>query len=285
VSVEAGPPQQPPQLSPDGKWVWDGSTWRPIAGVAEPAHMGVFAAYTSIEVPEEPVAVAVQPMPVQVRTPVIDYSYTPPEVADPEAPLWNQPARSGITMYLYVGGAVVVLVVAMMILNSMNFIQLPFFATRSQPSPVAVATPSLSATTYPRSESGRADQFLNATIAPAVDSFNQTLPAMLACNGVMSNSCFDAINISEPQMKNLLSAIDHAAIPPCIAPAMKNYRSDLGVMEAGLQLALKGYKDNQRGEVIDGLYRFNHYAVPLPALLRSAVSAQQTVCTTDQEGP
>ncbi|HSS93569.1 MAG TPA: hypothetical protein VLR46_06225 [Candidatus Dormibacteraeota bacterium] len=279
MSVEAGPPQQPPQLSPDGQWVWDGAKWRPIAGVAEPAHRGVFAAYTSIEVPEEPVAVAVQPVPAQ--DPAIDYSYTPPEVADPEAPLWNQPARSGITTYLYVGGALVVLVVGMMILNSMNFIQLPFGAQTASASPTPRASPS---PTYPRSQYGRADQFLSSSLAPALDAFDQTRPAMLVCNGIMSNSCFDAINVSDPPMKNLLLVIDHGTIPVCIAAPLKKFQGDLAFMEGGLQTALKGYKDNQRSEVIDGIYRFTHFGAFETADVQALQSAQKQ-CSTVAEGP
>ncbi len=290
MSAEASPPP-PPQLSPDGKYVWDGSQWQPIAGVAEPVHAAVFPAWNSIKVePADPIAVAPQvaqvqyqaPMQVQEPAPDFDYSYT---VNDPTiTPLWRQQRSIGVGKYLYVGAGIVVLVIAVMLLNSLN-LQLPWSGSGSGtplPQAKATATP---VTAKERSEFARADAFLNGPLATSMDAFNQTLPPLQTCNGVMSNSCFNAMNDTEPLLKNVLTVIDKGAVPPCIAVQVANVRSVLATMDAGLLLALKGYKDNQRSEVVDGLYRFSHYGTGLGAYGRSADQAAKTQCTPDLEGP
>lgn len=292
MSVEASPPP-PPQLSPDGKYVWDGSQWQPIAGVAEPVHAAVFPAWNSIKVePADPVAVAPQvaqvqyqpPMQVQEPAPDFDYSYT---VNDPTiTPLWRQQRSTGVGKYLYVGAGIVVLVIAVMLLNSLN-LQLPWGASGSGsatplPQAKATATP---ATAKVRSEYARADVFLNGVLAPTLDRFNQSLPAMQSCTVVMSNSCFNAMTDSEPLLKKVLNVIDQGLVPPCIAAAVANVRSVLATMDAGLLLGLKGYNDNQRSEVIDGLYRFSHYGQGLGLYGRAADQAQRAQCSTDLEGP
>ena len=83
MSIDASPPAQPPQMSPDGNWVWDGSQWQPVTGV-EPTHEGVFAAYAQkVEAADQAVGVA-QPAavaaPVQATAPAVDYSYPAPAV-------------------------------------------------------------------------------------------------------------------------------------------------------------------------------------------------------------
>ena len=66
MSIDTGPPAQPPQLSPDGNWVWDGSQWQPVASAgAAPAHAGVFKAYDAIVV--EPVAPTIEAAPPAVQ--------------------------------------------------------------------------------------------------------------------------------------------------------------------------------------------------------------------------
>jgi hypothetical protein len=292
VSAEAGPPIQPPQLSPDGKYVWDGSQWQPIADPAEPVHRGVFAAWNAIKVePADPVAAA-QPVqfqpqvqtPMLVReppAPAIDYAY---EVDEPVTPLWQQPTRSGKTNYLYAGAGLVVFVIAIMLLNSFNFFQFAWLNSSSsnpvaspQPSPVVDQT---------RSEFGRADRFLNGSLAPALTELGDTLQKMQTCNGTLSNSCYDAINSTDPELKKVLAVIDHETnIPPCIAAPMKSFRADVVVMQSGIQLALKGYKDNQRGEVGNGLSQFSRGGQAMVADGHTADQALKTQCTKDLEGP
>jgi len=289
--VPGPPPIQPPQLSPDGRYVWDGSQWQPIADPAQPVHKAVFAAWNSVQVePADPAAAAqpvqfqpqVQP-PMLVREPappVIDYAY---EVDEPITPLWQEPTRSGKTNYLYAGAGLVVVVIAIMLLNSFNFFQFAWLNSSSsspvvspQPSPVVDQT---------RSEFGRADRFLNGSVGPALAGLVDTMQKMQTCNGTLSNSCYDAINATEPELKKVLAAIDHGTIPPCIAAPMKSFRADIVTMEAGIQLALKGYTDNQRGEVGNGLSQFAKGGQAMVADGRTADQALKNLCTKDLEGP
>jgi hypothetical protein len=293
VSAEPGPPPiQPPQLSPDGRYVWDGSQWQPIADPAEPVHKAVFAAWNAIKVEPADPAAAAQPVqfqqqvqaPMLVREqapPAIDYAY---EVEDPVTPLWQQPTRSGKTTYLYAGAGLVVFVIAIMLLNSFNFFQFAWLNSSSsspvvspQPSPVVDQT---------RSEFGRADRFLNGSLGPALAGLVDTMQQMQTCNGTLSNSCYDAINATDPELKKVLSVLDRATnVPTCIAAPMKSFRADIVVMQAGIQLALKGYKDNQRGEVGNGLSQYARGGQAMVADGRTADQALKTQCTKDLEGP
>jgi len=297
VSVDPAPPLQPPQLSPDGRYVWDGSQWQPIADPAQPVHKGVFAAWNSIQVdPADPVAEPAQPVtaqaqmqttvqaPVQVIAPAseVDYGYT---VDEPLIPLWQQPTRSGKTTYLYVGAGLVAVVMAVVLLNSFNVFQMlawPGSGSVATSLPSPKPSPTVDRT---RSEFGRADRFVNGSLAPAMAGLTETLPGMKTCNGNLSNSCFDAMTSTDPELKKVLSVIDHATIPLCISAPVKNLRTDLVNMEVALQLALKGYKDNQRGEVVSGAYQFARQAQAMDADARAVDQAQKTQCSTDLEGP
>lgn len=119
MSIGASPPQQPPQLSPDGKWVWDGRQWQPVPVVIGDV-AGVMPVRTAVAAsPAVAVAIPYSP-PVMQAHPI----FVPP-AAEEVAPLWEQPARSGVSLYLYVVAGAVVLVMLMIVLNSLNFIQLP----------------------------------------------------------------------------------------------------------------------------------------------------------------
>ncbi len=291
MSIDASPPAQPPQMSPDGNWVWDGSQWQPVTGV-EPTHEGVFAAYAhKVEAADQAVGVAPPASvvaPVEATAPAVDYSYPAPGVdygyaaPEPVVPLWQQPNNSRKTVYLYAGGAVVLFVMVLIVLNSINLVSLPFIGARtSSNAPQANSSPAPHAV---RSEYGRADSFLNGSLAPAVSALEDTKAAMESCSAELSNNCFNAITASDEQLKNVLSIIDHGSIPSCIAAPMKQLRSDFAQMDSGLQLGLKGFKDNQRSEVVNGVYQFRHVAQSQQGDTNAVNSAAQK-CNPDLEGP
>jgi len=121
--------------------------------------------------------------------------------------------------------------------------------------------------------------------ALAANYGSRWLLPMLTCNGTMSNSCFDAINAADPPLKKVLAVIDHGTIPLCIAAPMKVLRSDFANMEAAVQLALKGYRDNQRGEVATGVSQFQKNNQALGPDVGAVVKAQNALCSPDPEGP
>lgn len=294
MSIDASPPAQPPQMSPDGNWVWDGTQWQPVTGV-EPAHEGVFAAYAQkVEAADQAVAVAppaVALAPAQVAAPAMEYPYPAPAVdygyaaPEPVLPLWQQQKSSGKSVYLYGGGAVVLFVMVLIVLNSINLVSLPFIGSRTSSNPPQTGQATPTPSPLSRSESTRAELFVTGSLGPALDGLTSTMAAVNACNGTLSNSCFNAITASDPQIKNVIAVIDHASIPSCIALTTGNVRSDLVVMEAGLQLALKGYRENVLSEVVDGVYRFTHYGQAMVANGHAVESAAKSYCSTDLEGP
>ncbi len=292
MSIDASPPAQPPQMSPDGNWVWDGSQWQPVTGV-EPTHEGVFAAYAlKVEAADQAVGVA-QPAavaaPVQATAPAVDYSYPAPAVdygyaaPEPVVPLWEQPKSSRKTAYLYGGGAVVLFVMVLIVLNSINFLSLPFIGGQGSSNPPQAANSS-PAPHAVRSEYGRADLFVNGSLAPAISAMEDTKAAMESCSAELSNNCFNAITASDEQLKNVLSVIDHGSIPSCIAAPLKVLRNDFAQMDAGLVLGLKGFKDNQQSEVANGVHQFRQVAASQQGDTNAVNSAAQR-CNRDLEGP
>jgi hypothetical protein len=293
VSIDASPPAQPPQMSPDGNWVWDGSQWQPVTGV-EPAHQGVFAAYAQkVEAADQAVAAsppAAVAAPVQVAPPKVDYAYPAPAVDysypaesnEPIIPLWQQPKSSRKTVYLYAGGAFALFAMVLIILNSINFLSLPFFNTSSNPTPAAKPSPSPNPI---RSEFGRADEFIKGSFTPALVTLEQSMPQIATCTGALSNSCFDGITAIDYGMKNLISVIDKGPVAPCIAAPVKKYRSDLATMEAGLQLALNGYKDSRVADGTNGVNQYKRLLPALPGDFAAIDKAENTQCSPDPEGP
>jgi hypothetical protein len=270
MSVGSSPPQTPPQLSPDGRWVWDGHQWQPVAVVVGDV-AGVVPVATAAPAPAPAVAVAYAP-PVYVAP--------PPE--ETVVPLWQEAPRQGISIYLFAAAALVVLVMAMMALNSMNIVRLPWQSAEQPPArPAANPTPLLT----DRTEYARADRFLTYSLTPALAALNLTLPAIgQSCNGTMSNSCRDSITATDQQIAKVLAVIDRSEIPPCIAPGMSRIRADFATMDTGLQLALKGFKDDSKTEVAQGLARFSSAGPALSADSKAVDQALKT-CSTEKTGP
>jgi hypothetical protein len=302
VSIDASPPAQPPQMSPDGNWVWDGTQWQPVTAV-EPSHEGVFAAYAQkVEAADqtvavaEPAAVAVPVQataPVAVAAPAVDYPYPAPAPAadyyppaESVIPLWQQQPSSGKTIYLYVGGAVVLFLMVLIVLNTFNFLSLPFMGGQTSSNSPRATKPSPAPSPVSRSEFARADAYINGPLTTAILSFNRTLPAWQGCNGdSLSTSCFNTITTTDQELTNLILVIDHAAIPSCIAGTMTKFRYDLGVMEDGIKLGLQGYRNNSLNDLTTGLYHFRRFGAFLQSDLIAIDNAKSSQCSRDLEGP
>jgi hypothetical protein len=253
VSIDTGPPAQPPQLSPDGNWVWDGSQWQPVTGDgAAPAHAGVFRAYDSIVVePSAPTVEAAAPLGVQYEqqypapAPAIDYSYggSQPDLT----PLWQQSKGGGYGRYLYFGAAILLFVMVLIVLNSMSFVQLPFISTGSKSSPpqAIVTTSPTPDTSGP--DSVRADRFLNGQLKPALVPFDDTLPAVVrGCVGNLSTACFDALTATDQQVNKLMTVIANGDIPSCISVPTTRLKADVKGMDDQIKSGLSGYTDNNK---------------------------------------
>jgi hypothetical protein len=242
-----------------------------VAGVV-PAPAPAAAAWT-------PAAVAYTPP--QVETPGIPYAV--PVAEETEVPLWVEKPRQGISIYLFAATALVVLIMAMMALSSMNIVRMPWESDgQTQVKPTATPTPLLAT----RSEFARADRFLNYSLSPSVAGLNKTLqPVSVSCNGTLSNSCLTAITTADQELKKVLTVIDRADIPPCIAAGMTRIRADFAQMDEGLQLAIKNFTDNNKTGVAQGLARYGAAGPALQADAKAVDQALKTQCSTGQTGP
>src|SRR5690348_7496229 len=162
-------------LSPDGKWVWDGTQWQPIAH-----HESVFPSWQSVAA-VEPAAVQAPipvPTPAAMPTPALVQPMNPmmyPQVGAPAAPLWKpKPKATGISYPLYFAAGIVGIVIVLIVLNSVFplWLLLPGpKAAAAPPSPKAPAVPALSQ----RSDYARADYFANTLLAPQLRTLNPAL--------------------------------------------------------------------------------------------------------------
>ena len=220
---------------------------------------------------------------IRDRYPAPAADYYPP--AESVVPLWQQPKRSGKTIYLYAGGAVVLFLMVLIVLNTINFLSLPFIGGRTSSNSPVATSPSPSASPVTRSEYGRADLFLNGSLLSSLVTLEQIDTGMPSCSGEFTNACFDAITITEPPMKNVLSVIAQASIPACIAVPMKVFKDDLAYMEGGLQTSLKAYKDGNRNELVDGLSRWVVFYNRVEPDYLATNAVLKARCNTDKLGP
>lgn len=273
MSSDASPPQQPPQMSPDGQWVWNGTEWQPVG-----THRSVFPSWNSLRVePAQPVAAQAQAVMTQPE-PVMAYPvYAVAEVAAP--PLWQRQS-TGINKYLYWAAGAIVLVIAVILVNSMApFIEWPWEA--SSAAPAATGLPPLAT----RSDYARSDRFLHAELTPAMSALTPSLPVLKeTCVGLLTVSCQTAIATSDKQVKVVLAAIDHETMPACIAAPVAKLRADLAATDAALQAGLKGYVDNSKAEVNAGVAQFKKVSAPLAADA-AAVTPASHACDTAVVGP
>ncbi len=265
MSIDAGPPAQPPQLSPDGNWVWDGSQWQPVAGVeAAPAHAGVFKAYDAIVV--EPVAPTIaaappavqyeQQYPLPVPTPDYSYGGSQPDLT----PLWQKTKGGGYGRYLYFVAAIALFVMVLIVLSSMSIVSLPFISAGSKSSPnAAVVSPSPTPDTS-GPDATRADRFLNGQLRPALVLFDATLPAIdrFCTTGNLSTSCFDAFTATDAEVKKVMAVIAAGDIPRCIAVTMAKMKANVKGMDDQIQSAFTGFQNNDKFVVISATRGFRN---------------------------
>lgn len=256
MSVSLGPPQ----ISPDGKWVWDGQKWLPI-----PPAAGAAAAPQAVPIPY----VAPEPQPAAAAV-----VYAPEAIAPPQ---WQQPAGpTQLSPYRIGAAGAVVLVLVLVLLNVTNIISIPWPWVAPGPTVTMIhGSPKPIVSDYVL-----ADRFLNLELGPAIVILANTLPAVKAsCAPAtnLSSACHTAINATNTQMLNVLSVIDHAGIPNCIAVGTKALRNDLQGMSGGIGAALHGFQDSSSDEVNIGIY---HFAVVAQSLQpdANAINAEVATC-------
>jgi hypothetical protein len=262
--------------------VWDGTEWQPVAG-RDSGHTAVFPAFNSATLdPTFAMAAQAQPAPLPFSAPVapVDYAvnYSTPQAS---APLWQVKAGHW-NKYLYVAAAVVVLVMAMIFLNSLGPLSLPWFGGSSQAS---IQTPAPSVLSR-RSDYAGASRFLTTFLAPAMTSFNETVSTqVLSCNGVLTVGCQAALIETDNQVKNAVTVVNDAPAPVCLVPNVSKLKIDLAGLDAFLQNALQAYTDGSKRGLAAGLAGFAYEDRMLQGDILAAFKAQASFCDTQLTGP
>jgi hypothetical protein len=273
-------------MSPDGKWVWNGHEWLPVA-----VHESVFPAYTEAtataaapSTPFPPVQAAPLVTPPAVVTPAIvqPTSYT----AEGATPPWQPPAGTR-SNFMYIGAAFVVVLIGVVMTIAFTQSWLPFLeAGRNQnasaPTPAATATPPLEV----RSEFALAGRYIDTVLNPATSGLSEPFTSYgESCNGTLSFSCQDAVDASDAALKKAIAALSAAHPPPCIAKQVAKVQADLNTMEAGVQGDLKAYKDNNRAELLRAMAQMTAGNRPFAADVQAISKAQAAACDGQEEGP
>ena len=310
-------------MSPDGKWVWDGQKWIPVAVHESVFHQygdAVAAAQTETPLAETMVSPPVNPFapttpagapaspfaappsgfsppppvytppprssrPAQVVSPIIapPVTYRSPAYQAPPWERWaqNDGSRSA-TLKMAGAGIAVVLGVIVIIYAGLNW--LPFLradnSTPTNTAPLVTPTPPLTA----RSDSAVAGRYVTSVITPALDKVGQpVVNYRQACGGQLSLDCQQALTVLQGALKDGLARLSQSP-PACIAPQAAKFQSDFVTAQVGATLALKGYTDNNRTELVQGLTKLD-LAVGTFYGDGQAVTKAQAACDDQPQGP
>lgn len=253
MSIDSSPPAQPPQMSPDKKWFWDGAAWRPI-----PVHEAAFPNWKGIGsgfTPEVAAPAAVAPVRRAVApTPAYRMAGPAPDVA---APRWNTqpPVRAKVRKFGVMAAGVGVLIAVVALVSVLATMAL---TARPAAQPQAAASPTPGPAT--RSDSAWASYVVKSLTSPMADLKDTTSQTRTTCVVGMTSSCADTVQAIGNQVAAILPLLDKATIPLCIAAQETRLHADLTAMNAGAQLAFKGFHDNKKSEFASGLGQVNSLA-------------------------
>jgi hypothetical protein len=215
-----------PQISPDGRYWWDGQTWQPMPS-APPEQPSWLAA-------APPAAPAPGPEPVYAQQPA------------PAAWVPAAPPRSCLTTYVTAFILVAVLAAGGYVAWSMTSHTQYTASVQASPSPTM-------------SDYERADRFLNVDLGPSLIELNDAAPGVSkSCNSSLPPACKDALITFNTAMIDLGNAItnNQKDIPICIGPSVSQFQADWQTMEQGLTTAIQGFNQNNRTLIVDGLQRY-----------------------------
>jgi hypothetical protein len=267
-------------LSPDGKWVWDGTQWRPIAH-----HESLFPSWQSITVePAAPVAAAVQ-APARVAVAPTPALIQPISPAYPDTTWRPEPKATGVNWVLYFVAGVVGIVIIFVVLNSVFPLWLYLPGPKPAPAPPAAQASPIPPVAH-RSDFARADHFVSGVLPPQMTTLNQDLtPVSQSCNRQLTVSCQNDISTARPEVKTVLSVIDANPVPACIAPQAAKLRADLATIDAALTAADKAYNDNQASELAAAVSKYAKAASQLAPDVRALGTTMKAQCDATVTGP
>jgi hypothetical protein len=267
-------------LSPDGKWVWDGTQWRPIAH-----HESLFPSWQSITVePAAPVAAAVQapPRPVIAPTPALVQPVSP---AYPSTAWRPEPKPTGMNWIMYFVAGVVGIVIIFIVLNSVFPLWLYLPGPKPPPAPAAAQASPIPPVAH-RSDFARADHFVSGVLPPQMAALSQALtPVSQSCNRQLTVSCQNDISTARPEVKTVLSVIDQNPVPQCISAQVAKLRADLVTIDVALTAADKAYNDNQASELAAATSKYSKPVSQLAADVRALTTTMKAQCDATVTGP
>jgi len=303
-------------MSPDGKWVWDGQKWIPVA-----VHESVFPAFTEAAA----VAASAQPASPFAETmvsPPVNPFAAPPLTATPApipgppsasrfvgppapavqsplivapmgyssgkaAPPWQAWAQGSSdrsrTMKLaaaFIALALLVLLAIYFGLSELPFLRASTDQPTSSPSPTAPAIPQLAS----RSDFAVAGRYVTSILQPTMTTLKvpQTHEAQ-ACLGVLSASCLQALNELDTTLKPSIAALA-APVPPCIAQPVVRIRADLATIQAAVTFNLRAFTTNSTDDLKAGTRVYNNANRALQADV-AAVTKAAPACDAQPAGP
>lgn len=308
-------------MSPDGKWVWDGQKWIPVA-----VHESVFPAYTAaaaaaatadaplaetmVSPPVNPFAGPGVPAPFATLPQGTPFAGPPPASAFPPmaapapavvsppimqpasyraggaTPPWEAWAGSGSdrSRTLKLGAAFIAVALGVVFAIYFGLSQLPFLRASNDntPSPSPVASPTPELAQ--RSDAAVAARYVDNPFGAAASVFAQPDTQYLeACNGTLSFSCQQALTALDQALTTAIADLT-APAPTCIARQVAQYRSDVNSLLAATKAALKAYNDNNRSELTQALASFNSINRRFGADVQ-AVQKAEALCDTQPSGP
>ena len=270
-------------MSPDGRWIWDGAQWRPIA-----VHEAAFPNWKSVGagfVPEADTraqAVGVAPPPSRreaIPPPSYRMASPAPNMA---APLWRQASTrldlKRYTRMVIAGVALVVVIVLVSVLATL--------ALSARQGPAAQAVPATSKGGGPttRSESAQAAYVVKSLDSPMADLKDNLALVRQSCGVGMTSACQDSLIQVANTVAPVLAVLDRATIPQCIATPEATVRAYLGKVADGEQAALKGFSDNKRTEWLNGYAQVLNYGAGATTSF-VAVKSATARCESAVSGP
>jgi hypothetical protein len=273
-------------MSPDGKYVWDGQQWVPVAGGADAGHRSLFPSWNAAhaEVANAPAA----PPPTLFRPKRAQGIVYQPTIADPNAPVetpsWDRTPKGKARWGMYIGAGFLALIVLVVFINTWGPLIVAYFVPAPEPPRVVKPSPTPPDLTV-RSDSARASNFLTysltpamTTAAPAFQLFNESCVAL-------TQSCQNAATNALTQVKYVESVVDQAQVPLCAAPQLAKIRADLTGMDAGLTSAVKAFDNNNKGLLAQGLSKYRSANKPLGGDISALSKTIAARCDSQPAGP
>ena len=285
MSTGPTPPQSGPLLSPDGKWVWDGTQWQPIAH-----RETLFPSWQAITVePAAPVAVQAPPRVATAPTPALFQPIDPalfPSAQEAAPPPWRREAKgTGVNWYLYFIAGVMGIVIILVVLNSVFPLWLYLPGPKPADAPAAAKASPIPPVAH-RSDFARADHFVSGVLPPQMATLTQDLtPVSQSCNRQLTIICQNDISTARPEVKTVLSVMDANPVPQCIAAPVAKLRADLATIDAALTAADKAYNDNQASELVPAIATYSRAASHLGADVTALTPTMKATCDPTVTGP